>query len=297
MHGRTASLLVRPLFPFICPYILPARSPLALQEEDERAQAQQAEAEARAHSEREAEEARRWGCERLASARVRIQELWRALESESGDRAAFLWECEALAPYRSPSRALRSSPHSLFTSSLRLFLPTVCYSEALLERYQQEIERLNDQLPLMEMITKREFIKSVVAPRCIALQANFCFAKVVLVHFPYGMSYLQICVSSTRRYRLKEFNKTATDPQRLFGADPSGRLLRESRQRKEYQRELAKLNESLLRGLAAYEKKYRQMFLYKGVQYLELMAHDIQDQEREVGIVVRVAYLILFFSV
>ena len=36
---------------------------------------------------------------------------------------------------------------------------TVKYSSQLLSRYEVEIERLSDQLPIMESITRREFVK------------------------------------------------------------------------------------------------------------------------------------------
>lgn len=168
--------------------------------------------ELRAQSEASAEDARRRGLERLQSMRRSIQELWTVLDADPAERAAFLWECELHGPYSDPVLTL----------------------------YQREIARLNEQLPLMETITKREFLK----------------------------------------YQINEFNRGATDPTRLFVADP-GRLNREDIQRKEYFRELDKLNQALVKGLTGYEKKHNQMFLYKGRQYLEIMTHDVQDAERE----------------
>jgi hypothetical protein len=67
----------------------------------------------------------------LTGLRNRIQELWSVLESDSADRLHFVMNAEAAMSY-SPERI------------------TV---------YQQEISRLTDQLPLMETITRREFIK------------------------------------------------------------------------------------------------------------------------------------------
>merc|ERR1711934_1200855 len=60
-----------------------------------------------------------------------IQELWAVLESDSNDRLHFVMDAEAAA----------------------------AYTPEMIQCYQREINRLTDQLPLMETITRREFIK------------------------------------------------------------------------------------------------------------------------------------------
>jgi hypothetical protein len=67
----------------------------------------------------------------LVGLRKRIQELWAVLESDAGDRLHFVMEAEAAA----------------------------AYTPEMIESYKREINRLTDQLPLMETITRREFIK------------------------------------------------------------------------------------------------------------------------------------------
>ena len=139
------------------------------------------------------EEEQRQGHQMLTGLRNRIQELWSVLESDSPDRLHFVMQAEAAA----------------------------AYSPDMIAVYQQEIARLTDQLPLMETITRREFIK----------------------------------------YRLNELKGTS-------------RGSREDKQKTEFQRELKRLNEQLLKALPAYEKKHGSMFLFKGKQYLEVMQSD-----------------------
>jgi len=67
----------------------------------------------------------------LTGLRNRIQELWSVLESDSSDRLGFVMNAEAAA----------------------------AYNPMMVDVYQGEIARLTDQLPLMETITRREFIK------------------------------------------------------------------------------------------------------------------------------------------
>jgi hypothetical protein len=109
------------------------------------------------------------------------------------------------------------------------------YSPNLLDDYKKEIARLTDQLPLMETITRREFIKQ----------------------------------------RIREFSRSAKDPARTY-QDP-GRLIREEKQRQELERELKRLNETLLSELPAYEKKYNAPLNYRGQQYLEQMNNEGQE--------------------
>jgi hypothetical protein len=71
------------------------------------------------------------GSRQLAVLRERIQELWAVLESDAPDKLAFVMEAEAAANF----------------------------STVMLELYQQEVVKLTDQLPLMETVTRREFIK------------------------------------------------------------------------------------------------------------------------------------------
>ena len=127
---------------------------------------------------------------------------------------------------------------------------------------QKEIERLTAQLPLMEAVTRREFLK----------------------------------------YRIREFNKAAADPQRLLTPD-GGRLLREEKQRKEvwdshcwtfrnahvsqFTRELNKLSEQLTRDLTQYEKRYSEMFMYKSQHYLEIMGQDLAVSEKDADALAR----------
>lgn len=71
------------------------------------------------------------GQQKLAALRERIQELWAVLESDAPDRLAFVMEVETLAGYTPEMEDL----------------------------YQAEVVKLTDQLPLMETVTRREFIK------------------------------------------------------------------------------------------------------------------------------------------
>jgi len=73
----------------------------------------------------------RQGQNMLVGLRKRIQELWAVLESDSTDRLHFVMDAEASA----------------------------AYTPEMIDVYQREINRLTDQLPLMETITRREFIK------------------------------------------------------------------------------------------------------------------------------------------
>jgi len=73
----------------------------------------------------------RQGTGMLVGLRKRIQELWAVLESDPSDKLHFVMDAEAAA----------------------------CYSPEMITVYQREISRLTDQLPLMETITRREFIK------------------------------------------------------------------------------------------------------------------------------------------
>jgi len=73
----------------------------------------------------------RQGQAALVGLRKRIQELWAVLESDPSDRLHFVMDAEASA----------------------------AYTPEMVQVYQREISRLTDQLPLMETITRREFIK------------------------------------------------------------------------------------------------------------------------------------------
>merc|ERR1711934_1269598 len=81
---------------------------------------------------REQEEAERQaGMKNLAALRERIQELWAVLESDAPDKLAFVMQVEETAGYTAEVEDL----------------------------YQKEVVKLTDQLPLMETVTRREFIK------------------------------------------------------------------------------------------------------------------------------------------
>jgi len=71
------------------------------------------------------------GSRMLVGLRKRIQELWAVLESDPSDRLHFVMDAEAAA----------------------------AYTAEMVQVYQREVARLTDQLPLMETITRREFIK------------------------------------------------------------------------------------------------------------------------------------------
>merc|ERR1712166_447921 len=71
------------------------------------------------------------GTRQLGVLRERIQELWAVLESDAPDKLTFVMEVEASA----------------------------AFSTAMLDLYQKEVVKLTDQLPLMETVTRREFIK------------------------------------------------------------------------------------------------------------------------------------------
>merc|ERR1711934_41879 len=83
-------------------------------------------------SQREAELAdQQEGMKKLGALRERIQELWAVLESDAPDKLAFVIDVEAAAGYTPQMEDL----------------------------YQKEVVKLTDQLPLMETVTRREFIK------------------------------------------------------------------------------------------------------------------------------------------
>jgi hypothetical protein len=83
-------------------------------------------------SQREADaEAAAEGARKLGLLRERIQELWAVLESEAPDKLSFVMQVEAAAGYTAEMEDL----------------------------YQREVVKLTDQLPLMETVTRREFIK------------------------------------------------------------------------------------------------------------------------------------------
>merc|ERR1712070_719504 len=71
------------------------------------------------------------GLKKLAVLRERIQELWAVLESDAPDKLAFVMQVEETAGYTPEMEDL----------------------------YQNEVVKLTDQLPLMETVTRREFIK------------------------------------------------------------------------------------------------------------------------------------------
>jgi hypothetical protein len=90
--------------------------------------------------------------EQFEKYRQRLFELWNTLETNVNERFNFLWETELLDRY----------------------------SPELIEIFKKEVERLSDQLPLMENITRREFIKQ----------------------------------------RMREFKRTSNDPSRHYNNDP-----------------------------------------------------------------------------
>lgn len=67
---------------------------------------------------------------------------------------------------------------------------------------------------------------------------------------------------------------------RLNELKTGARGTREDKQKAEFVRELKRLNEQLSKALPAYEKKHGSMFLFKGKQYLEIMAGDHQSESQ-----------------
>ncbi|KAL0232132.1 hypothetical protein PCE1_003128 [Barthelona sp. PCE] len=151
---------------------------------------------------------------KLSTFKNKMGELWKVLETSEKEQLDFLNAVSSMTEYNEP----------------------------VLEFYGREVLRLQDQLPLIELITRREFIK----------------------------------------YRLREFNKQATDPKRLFVGD-STRLMKEEKQRREFVKELSRLNDQLVSLLPEYESKHSTPLLFKGKPYLEMMHHDIAREEREVS--------------
>eukprot|EP00769_Ergobibamus_cyprinoides_P000018 gnl/Ergobibamus_cyprinoides/1013.p1 GENE.gnl/Ergobibamus_cyprinoides/1013~~gnl/Ergobibamus_cyprinoides/1013.p1 ORF type:complete len:286 (-),score=69.61 gnl/Ergobibamus_cyprinoides/1013:51-821(-) len=117
-------------------------------------------------------------------------------------------------------------------------LSELSYTPDALCRCNDEVARLNSLLPIVELVNRREFVK----------------------------------------FRMAEFAKTATDPARLFRAEP-GRLLKEDKQRGEFVRELGRLNEKLVPALSAYEAQFG-TFVWRGVPYLARLGADVADVER-----------------
>mmetsp|Transcript_6071 Transcript_6071/g.22972 ORF Transcript_6071/g.22972 Transcript_6071/m.22972 type:complete len:453 (+) Transcript_6071:7545-8903(+) len=78
------------------------------------------------------EKARKEGLQKLHAYKARVIELWQALETNPAERFQFMWNA---------------------TNN------TTTYDPKLLDEFQSEINRLSDQLPLMECVHRREFIK------------------------------------------------------------------------------------------------------------------------------------------
>ncbi|KAL0206916.1 hypothetical protein P9112_012627 [Eukaryota sp. TZLM1-RC] len=144
----------------------------------------------------------------LVSLKKQAHELWKVLEIPAEDLVEFLMDVDSNAPYE-------PSIHNL---------------------YSKEVERLSDLVPLMETITRREFIK----------------------------------------YRIREFNKSASNPDRLFSGD-SSRLIREEKHRKEFLRELHRLNEELANNVPGFENKYGKPLIYKGKSIREEVLKDLRS--------------------
>jgi hypothetical protein len=80
--------------------------------------------------------------------------------------------------------------------------------------------------------------------------------------------------------RLAAFALEATDPQRLFGRQPPGRLLWEAEERAALMAELGRLNRLLAQLLPLYARVVGEPFLWRGVDYLEAMEVDVLAIER-----------------
>lgn len=102
-------------------------------------------------------------------------------------------------------------------------------NEPLLEKYRNEITRLSEQLPLIEAVSRREFLK----------------------------------------YRLSEFKKTTSDPSYITGSDGAQTVAREERQRREMEKELQRITDSLLQEIPLFERKHRCDLLYRGYRYVD----------------------------
>mmetsp|Transcript_11128 Transcript_11128/g.33064 ORF Transcript_11128/g.33064 Transcript_11128/m.33064 type:complete len:152 (-) Transcript_11128:133-588(-) len=80
---------------------------------------------------------------------------------------------------------------------------------------------------------------------------------------------------------LRHFSRDATNPLRLFGRQPPGKLLREEKRRNRLTAELARLNRSLAQLLPAFERCHGRPFEWQGTDYLRAMQADILALERE----------------
>lgn len=176
--------------------------------------------------------------QRLGRMRMRLHELWQMLVSEPTN-SLFCFSSR-LSPFFVDAQETDATERTRFLQECET-QRNEFFTEDLFELYKTEVGRLTDQLPLVETITRREFIK----------------------------------------FRLKEFMKSASDPQRLFQGDAQ-RLFREDAQRKELDVEMRRLNDILLKELPAYEKKHNCRFMYKGEYYLELMSSDVLEETRQV---------------
>jgi hypothetical protein len=169
--------------------------------------------------EAEAAEQQKGREEQLGKLRGRLSELWGALESDTAERADFLWQCELRAGF----------------------------SQDVLDMYRAEIDRLTDQLPVMETITRREFIK----------------------------------------YRLRELRNKEQQAMNNNGPSTSmnssaataggkARAARDEQQKRELENELRRLTTDLARDIPPVEKKYGRPLLFRNKHYLQV----IMDEQR-----------------
>jgi len=84
---------------------------------------------------------------------------------------------------------------------------------------------------------------------------------------------LPLMEAATRREFILERLRGLANSNAQFSRNNAPQL----RQREEFVRELARLNEQLAQALPAFEKKYTRVFFYKGVPYLEQVHKSVQD--------------------
>jgi len=84
---------------------------------------------------------------------------------------------------------------------------------------------------------------------------------------------LPLMEAATRREFILERLRGLANNNTQFSRNNAPQL----RQRDEFVRELARLNEQLAQALPAFEKKYTRVFFYKGVPYLEQVHKSVQD--------------------
>jgi len=150
-------------------------------------------------------------CLAMDQAKNRLKELWSIAETDASDRLAFFMELE---------QQMSASPE-------------------LIGCYDREIQRVTEIIPIVECITRREFL-------------------------------LQ---------RLNDAVKKAQEGVLERGAQQqSFERQRADHQRAEFAAEVERLNDQLSNALTIFEKKYQRRFQWKGECYVEVVQADLATQ-------------------